>query len=367
MAGDDPCLPDYSDRCVTNVVPTLLYGGAGQASWLDDAAAAARQVVLFVIDGLGWEQLQARPHVAPNLTAMTGGPITTVAPSTTAAALTSITTGAPPGSHGVVGYRIQVDGAVLNALRWSTPAGDARQVIEPSIFQPLEPFLAAPVTVVNKAEFEQSGFTGAHLTGAAWKGYRTPASLVHEVGMALDAGERFVYTYYDALDRIGHEYGHGGHYDAELAFCDRLVGDLVERLPPGAALVVTADHGQVETGDQIVEFHSDVVGLTRTLSGEARLRWLHCHREDADQLLAAAQQHHGHEAWVRSVEQVIDEHWLGPVVGPEARQRLGDVAVAARGSIAFADPDDLGLALIGRHGSLTSAEMFVPLLTATAS
>ena len=34
---------------------------------------------------------------------MTGGPITSVVPSTTATALTSITTGLSPGEHGVVG------------------------------------------------------------------------------------------------------------------------------------------------------------------------------------------------------------------------------------------------------------------------
>lgn len=366
MLGDDPCLPDYGDRCVTNIVPTLLYGGGGQTSWLDDAAADATQVVLFVIDGLGWEQLRARPAVAPVLTSLVGGAITTVAPSTTAAALTSITTGAPPGSHGVVGYRIDVDGDVLNALRWTTRSGDARQAIVPATFQPLDPFLAQQTTVVYKAEFEESGFTGAHLSGATWSGYRTTASMVHEVGLALDSGERFIYTYYDGLDRIGHEYGHGGHYDAELAFCDRLVHDLIDRLPAGAALVVTADHGQVETGDDIVHFHPDVTALTRSLSGEARLRWLHCRREDRDDLLAAAQQHHGADAWVRSVDQVVEENWLGPVVAPDALARLGDVAVAAQGTVAFADPDDMGLSLIGRHGSLTSAEMLVPLLTATS-
>ena len=65
----------------------------------------------------------ARPRLAPTLTSMAGGPITTVAPSTTSTALTSLTTGLPPGEHGVVGYRIAVHGEVLNVLRWSTVAG----------------------------------------------------------------------------------------------------------------------------------------------------------------------------------------------------------------------------------------------------
>ena len=47
---------------------------------------------------------------------MEGGAITTVAPSTTATALTSIATGLAPAQHGIVGYRMLVDDDVLNVL-----------------------------------------------------------------------------------------------------------------------------------------------------------------------------------------------------------------------------------------------------------
>ena len=47
--------------------------------------------------------------------------------------------------------------------------------------------------------------------------------------------------------------------------------------------------------------------------------------------------------------------------------RLGDVALVAREPIAFEDPNDTGpFELQGRHGSLTSAEVMVPLLVARA-
>ncbi len=93
--------------------------------------ADADQVVLFVLDGLGWEQLQARRSLAPMLSGMMGGPILTVAPSTTATALTSITTGLTPGEHGVVGYRVAVDGEVLNVLRWSVGAATPARASRP--------------------------------------------------------------------------------------------------------------------------------------------------------------------------------------------------------------------------------------------
>ena len=54
---------------------------------------------------------------------MEGGPITTVVPSTTATALTSIATGLAPAQHGLVGYRMLVGGDVLNVLRWTMTGG----------------------------------------------------------------------------------------------------------------------------------------------------------------------------------------------------------------------------------------------------
>src|SRR3546814_16175316 len=94
---------------------------------------------------------------------MDGGPITTVAPSTTATALTSITTGLPPGEHGVVGYRMAVQGEVLNVLRWSTPAGDARRTLPPGKIQPHSSFGGQRPPVLTRTEFETSGFTSIHL------------------------------------------------------------------------------------------------------------------------------------------------------------------------------------------------------------
>src|SRR4051812_28544399 len=93
-----PVLPAYGGACVSSVVPALLERTG--RPWRPPAAAAAEQVVLLVLDGLGWEQLGARGDRAPTMAGLPGAAITTVAPSTTATALTSITTGQPPCAHG---------------------------------------------------------------------------------------------------------------------------------------------------------------------------------------------------------------------------------------------------------------------------
>ena len=62
-------------------------------------------------------------------------------------------------------------------------------------------------------------------------------------------------------------------------------------------------------------------------------------------------------------EQVIDEHWFGPSIAAPIAARLGDVALVPFAPVSFHDPADSGpFALICRHGSLTPAEVLVPLL-----
>jgi hypothetical protein len=215
-------------------------------AFFPDIVRGARQVVLLVVDGLGWHQLQDRirenPGCAPTFAAMQGGAITTIAPTTTVTALTSIATGAAPGEHGMVGYRIDFAGRVVQMLRWADDRGDARHRLMPRDVQPCPPFLGATIPVLSKAEFDGTAFTEAHLRDQKLFSWRAPSSMVVDVRSLLARGEKFVYCYYDGVDKIAHERGFGEHYDAEVLTADRIVADIASVLPAGAVLVVTADH-----------------------------------------------------------------------------------------------------------------------------
>lgn len=348
---------------MSNLVPALLEPGEQDPTWLPAGVADAEQVVVLLLDGLGWEQLVSRATVAPTLSGLAGGPILTVAPSTTATALTSISTGLPPGEHGIIGYRMNMAGSVLNVLRWSTPGRDARVTCPPLQTQVHGAFLGHRPAIVTRAEFQQSGFTLAHLDGARFNGYRVTSTLVAEVTRLLRENEPFVYAYYDGVDKVAHEYGLGVHYDAELRFVDDMVAELSAALPDGAALVVTSDHGQVDVGANTIELPPEVLRHVELQSGEGRFRWLHARPGHAADLLETASELYREVGWVVGVDSVLDEHWFGPVVTDAARARLGDVALLAREPMAWLAPDDSGpFELVSRHGSLTSTEMLVPLL-----
>ena len=319
--------------------------------------------MLLVLDGLGWEQLGERRALAPCLASMEGARITSVVPTTTATALTSITTGLPPAAHEIVGYRVKVGRDVLNVLRWRAAGTDARQSVPPAEFQTRPVFGGTAPPVVTRSEFSSSGFTTAHLPGVDLYGWQMPSTLVTHVQTLLASGAPLIYAYYDGIDKVAHEYGFGPFYDAELVRADRLVGDLAAALPHGAALVVTADHGQVEVGDNVIGLDRPLTDDVAMMSGEGRFRWLHAKPGTKGRLDERATEAFGDVAWVRTVDQLDDERWFGGPLTAAGRDRLGDVALIAHRRVAFLDPADPGEARLRcRHGSVTSAEMWVPLL-----
>jgi hypothetical protein len=190
--------------------------------------------------------------------------------------------------------------------------------------------------------------------------------LALETRRLLREGERLVYAYYDAVDRIAHIYGLDEHYDAELVAVDRIVGDLIDGLPPGAVLAVTADHGQIEVGPRATVIDARVLDQLAMVSGEARFRWLHARDPSSTGVRALAElveAIYGSEAWVATREDLEREGWFGGPLSPAFRARLGDVALVPFEPVAYLDRADAGDAKLAcRHGSLTEDEMLVPLI-----
>ncbi len=358
-------LPDYRRANLSGIVPALFgpHGTTTLPDWMPQCLSGARAVVLLVLDGLGWLQFEAHRSWMPTLSSFQGGAITTVVPSTTATALTSLATGLAPAEHGLVGYRIDMGDTVMNVLRWGDESEDLRRRYPPQQVQSCPPFLGASVPVLSKAELAGSGFTLAHLNGVRHHDWRASSSIAVTVKQLVDAGETFVYAYYDGIDKIAHERGFGDFYDAELRTADTLVTDILRGLPSDVALLVTADHGQVNVGTNTIILSSEIMSHVHHQSGEGRFRWLHARRLAAKTLLELCRDAYSDVAWVASREQILDEGWFGPTMATEIQRRLGDVALVPFADVSFEDPADGGaFQLVCRHGSLTEAEMRVPLL-----
>src|ERR1700736_6711414 len=137
-----PSLPGYGTRSIGDLLGSLL-SSLGLADFKNPLAVEpAARVCLILVDGLGWELLETQREAATFLSSIAREPLTTGFPATTAASLSSLATGLPPGEHGLVGYTMAVPGydRAFNTLTWSLygigPRLDLRDELIPETFQP---------------------------------------------------------------------------------------------------------------------------------------------------------------------------------------------------------------------------------------
>jgi predicted AlkP superfamily pyrophosphatase or phosphodiesterase len=371
--------PDPGLAHLADVVPAVLaaMGVAGFDSRIPLRHGLAGACVLL-IDGLGAELLDTHADDAPVLAGLRGETLQVGFPSTTAAGLAALGTGCHSGEHGFVGYSFRVPAAgVINALRWRPhPWGeDLRAELPPEQVQPLpttfERAAAAgvAVSVISGAQFTGSGLTRAVLRGGRYVGVHALGDLAATVRQTIADGG-FCYGYHSDVDLLGHLHGPGSPaWRMQLRQVDRLVESVLDDLPSGGLLAVVADLGMVGvTDDHVIDLDAHVTlwdGVD-AVAGEPRARHVYAADGAADDVLATWRDTLGEQAWVLSREEAVTAGWFGHRVTDEVRYRIGDVVAAARGTAALVrrSAEPLESALIGHHGSLTTAEQRVPLLLA---
>ncbi|MHA6624250.1 alkaline phosphatase family protein [Pseudonocardia sichuanensis] len=373
-----PLLPSYACS-LASVLPSLLgaLGVPGPPAAL--AVPPVRAAALLLVDGLGSELLRRHAADAPFLAGLPdAGPLTAGFPSSTSISLATLGTGVPPGAHGLLGIALRTGGELLDTLTWTAQGTrtDLREQLVPEQVQPVPTALeraeadGVEVTVVSLREFAGSGLTRAALRGGRFHGTHALGDLAAGVLTAVSgSGRQLCYGYHRDLDAMGHLHGPGSlPWRLQLAQVDRLASLIAERLPPDAVLAVTGDHGMVAV-DRVHDADTDPVlsdGVA-AVTGDPRARHVHVLPGALDDVLATWTAQLGDGAWVVPGEQAVAEGWFGPVAA-HARDRIGDVVVAALGGTAVirsvAEP--LISRMPGQHGSLTADEQLVPLLLARA-
>lgn len=366
--------PAYGERSLADVMPAVAGalghpGAAGEPPSRLELPPAASYVV-FLVDGLGADLLAEHAEVAPYLGSLLARqePGTCGVPSTTATSLTSLGTGLPPGSHGVVGFTSRVPGTdrVLNALFWDKEVDPLEWQPLPTAFDRLTA-AGAPVTVVNKRSFADSGLTLAAHRGGDYVGADLPGERIAAVAEAAAIPGSLTYMYDSDLDWTGHKHGcQSSEWVQQLAVVDSQAEQVRDSLAPGTRLVVVADHGMVDCGPEDrtdVDEHPQLRDGLEVLAGEARFRHLYVEDGALDDVLATWREFFGDRAEVMARDEAFAAGLFGDG-DDRVLPRFGDVVVAARGNHGIFSSRDFGyeMRLVGLHGSLTPAEMRIPIL-----
>lgn len=355
-------------RSLADVLPGALDAVLGVPGVF--GAPRVDRVVVVLVDGLGASSLKQRAGhartLAPALTRATTIP--SGFPTTTAAALASLTTGTRPGEHGMVGYRVldrSADRLVNQLSGWDAGMVPELWQPRPTVFERATAEHVA-ASVIGPSRYARSGLTRAILRGAE---YRSAGSIAERFAAARDlldgGGRRLVYLYVPELDMTAHARGwESPEWTAALELLDGEVSSFVRGLGPREAALLTADHGVLDVpASSHVLVGGPLLEGVRYLAGEPRCLQLHLEADaDLRAVLERWRAAEGDRAWIASRDEVAASGWFGEV-GPAAADRMGDVFVAARKAIAYYDAEDAsGRSMIGQHGSLTPEETQVPLI-----
>jgi hypothetical protein len=271
----------------------------------------------------------------------------------------------------MLGYTVQVPrsgGRVLNTLKW-----DER--VDPAIWQPVptlfERATDAGITVTHVAakRYENTGFTRAVFRGAHYKGANIPADLISETVAALQKSPSFVYLYVNDVDSAGHSDGVGSDkWIAALKSVDDLMRTLMQKLPRGTRIWLTADHGMINVEEKIVMgSDNDLLTDVAVIAGEPRMRHLYLSTDSEaaqKEVISRWESALASKVVMHTRQSAIAAGLFGATVSLDAAERAGDVIAIAQANIVLLDPEraDKEGSMIGHHGGDSVVESSVPLL-----
>lgn len=381
----EPALPDYTGGSLLNLTASIVAARGGQAIHpllrdLDTAAlSGTRNIVLLLLDGLGLEFLEAQP--AGNcLAANLRSGMTSVFPSTTTTAITTLLTGLSPREHGLMGwfsYWRSLDDviAVLPFQRRRDRRSLSVDVPDPVAFfdhESLFDRLDTAGHVVVPANLAHSPYNASHSGDATIHPYKNVSGLFRHIArLVREPEQKYVYAYWPGIDHLAHEHGAASasvksHFAAIDAACAELVAAIKGS---DTTLIVTGDHGLIDVSSQMhIDLGSHVAlqrRLSQPLCGERRVAYCHVRDGAADEFIAAAAGPFGDRFTFRRSHELIQDGWFGPGEShPELLSRIGDVTLLANGDASIKDwlPGERRYWHIASHGGTSSAEMYIPLI-----
>ena len=381
-------LPDYRAGSIVNLLASIIRSRGGRSPHADlaglpaRALSSAKKVIYLVVDGLGKDQLDrylaSRPRAAffaehPHRT------ITTVFPATTAAAITTFSTGAAPAEHGILGWHLHLHdlGMVSTILPATTRTGapmagdefDLRKYLDLPL--PLQS-VKCRKDLISWKHIPEGRFSRA---GVRWnRAYacQTLAGLSKQiVSFARSSGRALAYAYWPGYDSFCHEVGcRHPKTVRHLAEIDRMLAGLVRKLRgTGTALIVTADHGLVDSTPAHRISFREIPGFYDCLailpSGDARCAHCFVRPSKVRKFRSLVFQHLEKACLCVPGETLLKLRAFGPGKPHRSLEnRVGDFVLIAKRDYTFGShlPGDEIEFNVANHGGMSPAEVRVPLV-----
>jgi hypothetical protein len=406
--------PNYK-RCIHMVLPTALsflgfrlpekeYASLSdnkslRKSMEDNSCFDAEKVVIVVADSVGVGQFQKSSYLADIYRKLNGFQLSSVFPTITSTALSSIHLAATPGVHGIFGHKIFFKelGAVVDTLKMSTLSFGARDaLVRVGIDVRALTYCASPYDLVEQQGIQHVELLEDEIAGTGLSNMIYKKQVAHGFNNLIDAfstarrvleednGRKVILNVYTGiLDSLSHKYGpYSEEYAIGIRFLEdnirRLIQSLKDNVAARTTFVFLSDHGQdpIDAKLEIIFSKDEIEGLGKFLRApvgkSGRVLHFYSRKNTHDELMRALHDKIGEHGYLVTFEEAV-RNLVGRTVNPEmSRLRLGDILVVLKTGVNVEikreEPrNEWERQFCGSHGSTTLNEITVPFVSGRVS
>jgi len=330
-----------------------------------------RSVCVILIDGLGIHNLAKAGAHARFLNSQKSAVASSWFPATTSSSISSFATSMHPAQIGFLGYQVfdRTSCSAMNLLSgWKSFEQGASYQTQKTVAE-LATESEVGFHVAAPSSYENSGFTGATMRGAKYHGKDLIADRFKLAQQLLaDAEQKVIYLYIPELDQLAHSSGSNSTpWLNQLEDIDSLVADFTAKLPKHVGVLLTADHGVIDIKKEAHIYLDELLALEELdfVGGDTRAPFIYFkNKVDIQAKQSALDEALSSVAYVVTPQELIAAgYWVS---SDDWKHVQPDLVLIARKEVAFyhrAFAKRKSMDMVGHHGSITSQEMSIPLLT----
>lgn len=358
--------PDWKNS-ILNVSATLsqFLGNSNdipKVAKLNEVLSKGYDTVVYIcFDGLGMYPLQQNLPQDSFLRRHVASTITSVFPSTTTNATTTLKSATYPSQHGLFGWSLYFDELKRCVdIYWSQDSY-TEQPISSSV---LDDYMKCDFYFDSiKSDYTVTTIFPPYITRQGnnynYQSMDEMFSLLESV--TRQKGKNFIYCYCGQPDSTMHEFGVTSKEAQEKII---YINDKVEELAKGlknAVVIITPDHGQTDITDYIKLYEDEELKLSLTTPFYLEARAVAFRVKDEDAFLKAVSKYQK-DATLYKVSDMVKDNFFGPVT--DRIPMLGDYILVMNDNQKQFVFSERHMLFKGHHTGLSEKEMLLPLVIA---